>query len=126
MSSTGQCGETFTQTPELQVTGPMGNIFFRPMRFERAGDVVLGHTHNFDHVTFLWRGKIEVTAHHVDNPEATIVRQFEAPARILIRKDWCHSIKALQDRTFADCIYALRDFDGEVTSHFNGDLFPYQ
>ena len=96
------------------------------MRFEKAGDKVSGHAHNFDHVTFLWRGSVGLRAWHAESPDKVTTRKFSAPARVLIHKDWMHEFTALEDGTAADCIYAVRDFDGQVTDIWNGDTTPYR
>lgn len=43
---------------EQTVTCVLGPLFFRPFCLERAGDKIEGHAHNFDHVTFLYRGGV--------------------------------------------------------------------
>ncbi len=138
-----ECGvDAYSHDPMLSIEGPMGNVYFRPMKFEKARHVAGGHVHKHDHVTFLWRGSIRVRAWHVSSmtksdaagfetlvpPEESqmVIASYSAPARILIKKDWCHEITALEDKTFADCIYALRDFADQVTDQFNGDLEPYR
>lgn len=114
-----------------RVTGPFGNIFVRQMEIMKKGEVVQGHTHNFDHVTHVFRGSVHLRAWdsaNVDqagNPLSVVEKDFAANSYITIRKNWVHEFTALEDGTQADCIYALRDFDGEVTDSFNGDLTPY-
>jgi len=133
-----QCGQVYAHEPELMIEGPMGNVYFRPMVFPKKGDQVAGHAHNFDHVTFLWRGSVRLRAWHTDTmtrdekgdlhpptEDKMIIRQYAAPARILIKKDWAHEFTALANQTMADCIYALRDFDGQPTDNWNGDETPY-
>jgi hypothetical protein len=120
------------------IEGPMGNVYFRPMRFEKKGAQVAGHAHHFDHVTFLWRGALKLRAwpvetetvepngdRHPPHEAQMLVRQYTAPARILIKKDWAHEFTALANQTMADCIYAIRDFDGQPTDNWNGDETPY-
>jgi quercetin dioxygenase-like cupin family protein len=74
------------------------------MYFEKAGDIEVGHTHQFDHLTLLAKGKLKVT---VDN----IATEFTAPHMIYIHKDKVHELEALTDETVAYCIHALRDKD---------------
>jgi quercetin dioxygenase-like cupin family protein len=74
------------------------------MRFEKAGDTEIGHTHQFDHLTLLAKGKLKVTVEGV-------VTEFTAPHMIYIHKDKVHELEALTDETVAYCIHALRDKD---------------
>lgn len=85
--------------------GCVANLFSRMMRFEKAGDVEVGHTHQFDHLTLLAKGKLKVT---VDG----VATEFTAPHMIYIHKDKVHELVALVDETVAYCIHALRDGDG--------------
>lgn len=78
------------------------NLFSRMMHFANAGDVEIGHTHQFDHLTLLAKGKLKVT---VDG----IATEFTAPHMIYIRKDKVHELLALAPGTVAYCIHALRD-----------------
>jgi quercetin dioxygenase-like cupin family protein len=74
------------------------------MRFEKAGDIEIGHTHQFDHLTLLAKGKLKVTVEGVPSV-------FTAPHMIYIHKDKIHELEALTDETVAYCIHALRDKD---------------
>lgn len=82
--------------------GCVANLFSRMMRFENAGDIEIGHTHQFDHLTLLAKGKLKVTVEGV-------VSEFTAPHMIYIHKDKVHELEALTDETVAYCIHALRD-----------------
>jgi quercetin dioxygenase-like cupin family protein len=74
------------------------------MHFRRAGDTEIGHTHQFDHLTLLAKGKLKVTVEGVPT-------EFTAPHMIYIHKDKVHELEALTDETVAYCIHALRDKD---------------
>jgi quercetin dioxygenase-like cupin family protein len=82
--------------------GCVANLFSRMMRFEKAGDIEIGHTHQFDHLTLLAKGKLKVTVEGVST-------EFTAPHMIYIHKDKVHELEALTDETVAYCIHALRD-----------------
>ena len=84
--------------------GCVANLYSRMMRFEKAGDMELGHAHQFDHLTLLAKGKLKVT---VDGTAS----EFTAPHMIYIQKDKVHELEALTDETVAYCIHALRDKD---------------
>jgi quercetin dioxygenase-like cupin family protein len=72
------------------------------MHFKRAGDIEAGHTHQFDHLTLLAKGKLKVTV-------GGAITEFVAPHMIYIHKDKVHELEALEDETVAYCIHALRD-----------------
>mgnify|MGYP000562464335 CR=1 FL=1 len=87
--------------PEIKI-GCVANLYSRMMHFKSAGDVEVGHTHQFDHLTLLAKGKLKVTVEGV-------VSEFTAPHMIYIHKDKVHELQALVDETVAYCIHALRD-----------------
>jgi len=89
--------------PEIAI-GCVANLFSRMMVFEKAGDVEVGHTHQFDHLTLLAKGKLKVTV----NGKASY---FAAPHMIYIHKDHVHELEALENETVAYCIHALRTAD---------------
>jgi len=91
--------------PDVKI-GCCANVFSRMMIFNKAGDIEIGHTHPFDHVTLVASGSVRVTA----NGKET---DFVAPQFIFIKKDVFHKLEALEDNTVATCIHALRD--GEKT-----------
>lgn len=86
--------------------GYAGNVFARQMLFQKVGDVEAEHSHQFDHLTLLAKGSLEVT---VDGE----TRTFVAPHMIWIAKDKGHRLVALEDGTLAFCIHAVRGQDGE-------------
>ena len=87
--------------PVVQI-GCVANLFSRMMHFRKAGDIEIGHTHQFDHLTLLAKGRLKVTVEGVST-------EFTAPHMIYIRKDKVHELVALTDETVAYCIHALRD-----------------
>jgi len=86
--------------PAIQL-GCVANLFSRMMHFKRAGDIEHGHTHQFDHLTLLASGRLQVTVDGVSS-------EFTAPHMIYIRADKNHELVALEDNTTAYCIHALR------------------
>lgn len=82
--------------------GCVANLYSRMMHFKQAGDIEHGHTHQFDHLTLLAKGKLKVTVEGV-------ATEFTAPHMIYIRADKRHELVALTDETVAYCIHALRD-----------------
>ena len=87
--------------PAVQI-GCVANLYSRMMHFKTAGDIEVGHTHQFDHLTLLAKGKLKVTV------EGNVT-EFTAPHMIYIHKDKVHELEALTDETVAYCIHALRD-----------------
>jgi hypothetical protein len=81
--------------------GMVANLYSRMMHFENVGDVEHGHTHQFDHLTLLASGRLQVT---VDGE----VSEFAAPHMIYIHKDKMHELVALEPNTVAYCIHAMR------------------
>lgn len=86
--------------PEVKI-GCVANLFSRQMVFREVGDIEHGHTHQFDHLTLLAAGRLQVT---VDG----VVSEFSAPHMIYIKKDKMHELIALEANTVAYCIHALR------------------
>lgn len=91
------------ESPEIKI-GYVANLWSRMMHFKKAGDTEIGHTHQFDHLTLLAKGKLKVT---VDG----VVTEFTAPHMIYIKADKVHELEAMTDETVAYCIHALRDKD---------------
>jgi quercetin dioxygenase-like cupin family protein len=87
-----------------------GNVWTRMMHFVKAGDVEIGHSHQFDHATLLSKGSISIRA----NGKDTV---FTAPHLIWIKKELVHELTALEDGTVCACIHALR---GDMSS--GGDI----
>lgn len=103
---------------EMKKTFVLGNIFIRPMPLPKAGMVVNGHKHNFDHATQVLRGSILVKA---KRPDGTVIeRRFDAPDYFLVRADTEHEITALADNTLAWCVFSNRMPDGEVVQQYTG------
>lgn len=90
-------------SPEIYI-GCVANLWARQMIFAKAGDAEDGHTHQFDHLTLLAKGRLSVL---VDGAET----EFIAPHMIYIHKDKYHKLVALEDGTVAYCIHALRTKD---------------
>ncbi len=108
-------------------------IFIRQSKAEgmRADEVVLGHRHTFDHVTFVTRGAIEVslleaTKLNADgNPlDAAIVwtrviRADDAENWVLVQKGRFHTLRAVEDGSRYQCTYASR-LPQSITVHVQG------
>lgn len=101
--------------PTIQI-GCVSNIYIRMMHFHHKGDIEHTHSHQFDHVSFLSKGKVSI---EVDG----IKKDFEYPHMIMIAKNKEHEITALEDDTILCCIHALREIESEDI--INPDQIPY-
>ena len=99
-----------------------GNIFIREMRFAKKGDVVDGHSHNFDHTTYCVRGgllveKLDKAGEAIASAE---VQAAEGMNWILILANVAHRITALEDGSLGHCVYAHRTPQGKVVQEYTG------
>lgn len=99
--------------------GCFGNVWIRQNYLAKPGDESINHHHYFDHVTLLSQGKVRVDVNDVPGKE------FTAPTFIMIKKDKKHKFVALTEDVTWFCIFALRDEEGGLTDHYNGDNSPY-
>lgn len=109
----------------------IGNIFVRTMYFEKKGDVVEGHTHNFDHATLIVQGSVNIKRRKKLGNELVLISDINYSAKFiagavlpnhaLIMADEHHEITALEDNTACMCVFAHRDpRTGEVIQYWNG------
>ena len=99
-----------------------GNVFIREMRFEKTGDVIEGHTHNFDHTTYVARGALKIESLHEDGTvkQTAIKRAGDGHNWVLIKADVTHRITALEDFSVGHCIYAHRNPQSEIVQEYQG------
>jgi len=98
----------------------VGNLFVSPHRMDNVGDTIGGHTHYFDHVSFLVTGSVEVFVEGHD-PKTLV-----GPTFVVIRKHIRHRIVALEPNTLWYCVFAIRDIDGnpqEIVSEYTDPWF---
>jgi len=91
------------------------------MTFHKAYTIELGHSHLYDHVSYLSIGSCEVQVFDEEKNEMGPPKTFKAPATIFVAKNKIHQLKSLEDNTIIDCIHALRNIDGEI---IEPDSFP--
>lgn len=96
--------------------GCVANLYSRMMHFKSIGDKEIGHTHAFDHLTLLAKGKLKVTVEGVST-------EFTAPNMIYIKADKVHELEALTAETVAYCIHALRT-DNESADILDPSMIP--
>tara|TARA_S200002703_G_scaffold73209_3_gene63194 strand:+ start:586 stop:1110 length:525 start_codon:yes stop_codon:yes gene_type:complete len=142
----------------IAVTGPegnFGNVYIRPMVFPEQGHLVSGHSHNFDHVTFISRGSLLVRIADVPDIEdcafceagqtpqgaCTVCRgkgeirpkPVYGPEQVLdgghfllIKAQKYHEFTCLSDNALAFCVYSHRDPEtGEVVDRPNNWMAAY-
>lgn len=102
--------DRYTPEPAIQVMAG-GNIYIRRMHFPQAGCTERGHSHAYDHITFLERGRIGV---EVAGRQAA----YEGPTAIKIVAGEIHTLVALTDDTVAYCLHALRNPESEEVMPF--------
>lgn len=95
-----------------------GNIFIRKNAGMTKDDKVGGHTHNFDHTTFVIKGSIHVAALCPDG--RVIDQDFCAPTHFLVKAEVKHEITALEDGTEFWCVYSHRTPQGDVIQEHTG------
>ena len=95
-----------------------GNIFIRPVTLAKAGDVMDGHEHEFDHTTIVFTGRVHIHATCKEGCDKE--GEFSAPSHALIRKDWRHTITALEDNTVFWCVYSHTTPQGEISQVYDG------
>ena len=100
--------------PKVKIIA-ISNVYARCMYFENKGDIELGHCHTYDHGTLVSSGSVLVEM--LDDDDTVIgSRPFVAPGFIFISKLKRHRITALEDKTVAVCMHALRDVEGNILS----------
>ena len=78
-------------------------IWIRSMSFVMAGESYQGHKHQFDHASFLTKGRVAVRVKDQ-------WREYLAPSFVEIKKDDEHEIVALEPSDWW-CVFAVRDED---------------
>ena len=105
----------------------LGNIFIRPNFLFKTGDKVDGHAHNFDHVTYVVRGKLKITRTKPTGEQRTIeVASTDNYPFVLIKAEDTHELSALVDDTVFHCIYAHNTPNGDVVQEYTGWDTAYQ
>lgn len=105
-----------------------GNIGVRePPMHMKAGEVVEGHEHNFDHVTFISRGAMRFERLDENGKVVRVVEKHAGPKSwVVIAAGVRHRLTALEDNTFYHCIYAHRTPQGDVVESFDGWQGAYE
>ena len=80
----------------------VNNVWIKQMVFKEAGVIAQTHSHTFDHQTLLATGRLRVMT-------GLVLRDYAAPAIILIQAGVHHRMESLVPNTVAYCIHALTD-----------------
>lgn len=99
-----------------------GNVYIREMRFDKAGDQVHGHAHNFDHTTYVAAGALRIEELATDGAVFRSVEKRATDGRnwVLIKAGTMHRITSLMDGSLGHCIYSHRSPMGDVVEHYDG------
>lgn len=121
---------SFCQKFIMDRTYVSGNIFIRRNRMVRAGDFMVGHCHGFDHTTIVYKGALLIELDGIPTIVPSPYFRDKIPDElnypivehhVLIIKDVSHFIKAIVDDTEFDCVYSLRNPQGEIIEQFQID-----
>lgn len=100
--------------PKVKIIA-ISNVYARCMYFENKGDVELGHYHTYDHGTLVSSGSFLVEMLN-DDDVVIASKTFATPSFIFINKLKKHKITALENKSTAVCIHAMRDIEGNILS----------
>ena len=92
--------------------GCYANVWIRQKHFQVVGEEIGGHTHKYDHVSLLAKGKVRIRVEQEDGTDK--IKEFEAPTFLVIKADRVHNVTALTDDVLWYCVFANRDINGEV------------
>jgi quercetin dioxygenase-like cupin family protein len=90
-----------------------GNVYAKLLIMENAGDYVISHEHNYDHLSLLATGHVRVTVDDV----ATV---YTAPTAVTVKAGAKHKIEALSSNVLWYCVHAIpADLvdESEIHSH---------
>ena len=92
----------------------VSNVFSRLMHFENAGDVEIGHCHNYDHATLVSSGAVCYEVLDGKDGNTVASKKVIAPNFVFVDKNKYHRLVALEPNTVCACIHALRTVDGDL------------
>lgn len=78
----------------------VGGVYVKELILRSKGDQVLGHSHNFDHLSLLAKGTVQVS-------DGTHSVTYIAPTGVNIKAGHHHEITALTDDCLWYCIHAV-------------------
>lgn len=115
-------GRVGANVMDVQVLGP---VAVRPFSLAKTCHENQGHTHHYDHVTFVQAGSLKVFWRKPGEAEEHESRPFKVGEFFVVKAEVAHRVKALEDGTRYACVFTHRDFDGAVVQEHNGHLEAY-
>ncbi len=106
----------------VDILGPTGT---REMGLMRQCEVREGHTHNYDHTTFVMTGAVQVFYRKAGEDVERESRVYRAPARFAVLANIYHRIVALEPDTEYWCVFSHRDANGLVVEEYLGNDGAY-
>jgi quercetin dioxygenase-like cupin family protein len=97
----------------------VGNIYVRPNPMPYVGMKCGDHEHNFDHMTQVIVGEIDITARNRAR-EVLWKKRFKAGDYVLIKAEVSHEIECIVAPALFHCIYAHRTPQGDVVQEYTG------
>jgi len=98
---------------EIATINVYGNVWVREMVFVNKGDTKVGHKHQFDHLHFVAKGRINIQTKDCAG-NILSEQEYESGSWIKVPKEVYHTIIAIEPMSVGYCIQALRDEDGEI------------
>jgi quercetin dioxygenase-like cupin family protein len=90
----------------LSITHHFGGGVYAKMAVFKAGDILVQHMHNFDHLSVLARGEVELLV----EGERSVLKAEDKPVVITIAAGKHHGIKALTAGVWL-CVHATEETD---------------
>lgn len=94
-------------------------IFVRPMILENVGDLIDGHTHNFDHLMLCLKGSAHIVAKYTDGSLA-FEDDITEGGYVAVQKNIEHEITATSVPYKQFCVYPSRFPNGKVAGENTG------
>ncbi len=103
-----------------QIIGP---VHIRYSGELSKGVVIEGHTHNFDHTTFVFSGRVGVV---ITTPAGVVTKaEYGKASAFEVLAEDIHEITSLEDGTSIACVFPHRDVSGEAIEKYTGNRMAY-
>ncbi len=103
----------------------LGPVAHRQFELAQACHENQGHTHNYDHVTFVQAGSLKVFWRKPGEAAEKESRVFKTGDFFLVKADTEHRIKAVEAGTRYACVFTHRDAAGMVVQEYEGHDAAY-
>lgn len=108
---------------DLFIDGP---VAAREFVLEHKCQEGVGHTHNYDHITFIQAGAVRVYTRLPGEETWQVLGRFKCGEFFTTAKHLEHKLKAEEPGTRYACVFVHRDFgSAEVVSEYNGNSEAY-